>query len=131
MNKLNNLTWKYFFEQKVKELVCLILGTIVLGIVWYGFAHFGRFVDLWLGDNIGMVLLCETMNTFGQYVSYGLLGIFILAVLLIAIFLAVFLSIKILYLIFYKLIWECIIMRNWKKAKSRAEKELKIKGKRK
>ena len=69
MNKLNRLTWKYFWQQKLKEVGLTIVG--LCGLV---------FIPYWVG------LLClkifnEIEHVRGLIWVYGIFGLFVIAFL--------------------------------------------------
>lgn len=113
MNQLKRLTWKYFIQQKVKEVIIPILygGYTLLGLMF--FSYFGRWIDEFFFTK-GWIpqLMFNSMSTFWGYLCYGVLGALCV--------------IPLVFLIFALRYW---IKSNWKKAKQRAKEELKKKGK--
>jgi formate-dependent nitrite reductase membrane component NrfD len=106
--KLKSLTYKYFWQQKFKE-VGLFFGIPILSIgVLYLFSYFGRWVENLWGDSFSI----SSNITFWQHIGYGGLGILYFALI----------SFFIILIIGVFLKW---IDSNWEKANKRAMEELK------
>jgi hypothetical protein len=109
--KLKSLTYKYFWQQKFKE-VGLFFGIPTLSIgVLYLFSYFGRWVNL-IFIKCGGDLVIKNNITFFEHIINGFVGVVFACGILI-----------ILYCI-YELAkgW---IKSNWNKANKRAMEELK------
>lgn len=104
MSKLNNLTWKYFTEQKLLEVL------IVLGILFipYLASFFGKKIPF---EPLQTLLSYETF--FGMWFD-GLLTIF----------LVIFLIAFVLFVLGVILVF---LWKNWEKAERRAKKKLRKK----
>lgn len=106
MNKLYRLTWKYFWQQKVKEVSLLILITGSITLLPY---YLGRLALLIFGkEKICKISGLDSYNCILRYDHLWDIGFIVLLIILIII------------LVIYQ--W---IKSNWKKAKRRAEKEIK------
>jgi len=105
--KLKSLTYKYFWQQKFKE-VGLFFGipTLSIGLL-YLLSYFGR----WLDNLLGGINMMNGNSIFWEHIGYGFLGIIYLLFIFIVLFA--------LFGAFY-----CWIESNWKKAKKRAREEL-------
>ena len=117
MNKLKSLTWHYFWEQKLEEINDYFLNPIfqigfwglISGIILYGFSYFGRWIDItFFSDNLSF----EVMETLGEHVTYGLLGLLFLILMILVVYM----------IIYYAMEW---IFSNWERAKQRAKLDLK------
>ena len=109
--ELRSLTWKYFFQQKAKELIFYPLVILGFGFIFANLARFAESKQHFFGFE--GELLCEKLSGW-CWLGYGLMGFIISC--MIFIILAGLIS----------LIW-IFIEWNWKGAEKRAKKELKKK----
>jgi len=112
MNKqLKSLTYKYFWQQKFKE-VGLFFGIPTLSIgVLYLLSYFGRWFDLASFGGKGRILIMEANKTFWEHIRYGVFGLVVILILLAILFVMIDVFVN----------WIC---SNWEKAKQRAKMEL-------
>jgi uncharacterized membrane protein YdjX (TVP38/TMEM64 family) len=108
--QLKNLTKKYFWKQKLIEITIIILSLIA----FYSLSYFGSWIDGKYFKDCSISYNGCIMNTFGEHIMYSLLGLLLLAMLFV-----------VLIIVGGLLYWW--IANNWKKAKRKAKKELKIK----
>lgn len=110
MNKeLKSLTWKYFWQQKFKEIMVIPI-ILVFGFI---LAKFTRWFDVWFANIFNDVLICEELSG-GCWIIYAVLGVF----LLLAICLILFIVGYLIYL---------FISYNWDKANERAKADIRKK----
>jgi len=110
--KIKNLTWKYFWEQKVVEAGRILLMTIIIGGAVFLVSLVGKVMNLQLGGTCRNTFDCFFMDVF-----LGLLVLFSLAVF-----------IGILYM-FFSMIFDWF-KSNYYEANQRAKKEVKQYGNR-
>lgn len=117
-NKLNKLTWKYFLKQKLEEIV-FFFG-VIIGVIIALFVFFCILVSLGKLSYLIFGFSCSIETCLEEYLLAGMITIIVL-----------FITGLLLYAIFYKGLFECWIKPNWKKARTKARKELKVQRKRK
>jgi len=107
--QLKSLTYKYFWQQKFKE-VGLFFGIPILSIViLYLLSYLGRWINL---DILKVPNpLVKANETFFQHIFYGILGFVYLSFVIILLYIIVSAFCE----------W---IKSNWEKAKQRAKMEL-------
>jgi ABC-type multidrug transport system fused ATPase/permease subunit len=129
MNKdkqLMNLTWKYFWKQKIQEFGTFF-GVIFLTIITlYLFSYLGRFFDELIIQYFDGELIFVLMNTFWKHMAYGLLALCFLLEIGVLLYLLIFICCNICYYVIYYPI-KYFIESNWNKAKEKARLELKNK----
>lgn len=116
MNKkerINELTWKYFWQQKVREVSLFLLVVISIIFVPYFSGYFvGDNIDEMCGPYVGIEQECSNFDMWIEGLAY----IFMIIV-----------GMALVY-IFGSLMYEVFknwIESNWEKAKHKAEKEIK------
>ncbi len=111
MSKEKRLTWKYFCEQKIKEIarfigwvILVLAGLFVLSLVLYSL---GKLTYHIVGETCYHE--CE-----GEYILTGVGALFALSI-----------SGLFLWFVFYELLFKEWIVPNWERAKERAKEEVK------
>lgn len=104
--ELKSLTWKYFWEQKIKELAWTLLVLAILGIYYVIIDYTNCKFPTFFGS-------AEEFTCHSVYENIGYMCLFSLVLMVIGVI-----------LFFIGHVIYAIIKSNWKKAKKRAEKEL-------
>jgi len=110
MKQIKRLTWKYFIDQKIKEIVGRGLFLSVILLFLY---TLGRL------DYLGVCGEYPNCSPFLIAILVGLTNLILVAVILAFVALSLLLLCYLLYELFGK--W---IKSNWKKAKKKAREEL-------
>jgi len=105
--EIKKLTWMYFIDQKVKEIVG---GVLFLSIVFLILYNLGK------SDFLG---ICLSANTTLLFVLCGFTSLLLILIIITFVALALLLLYYLLYCIFGK--W---ISSNWEKARKKAREEL-------
>ena len=116
MNKqIRQRTWKYFWEQKIKEiakflgwLILIAVGIFVIVIILY---YLGKLSYLIID------FTCYTNSSIDCLLEYVFSGTLTLIIL--------FIGGLFLWLIFYEGLYQVWIVPNWEKASKRAKKDFK------
>ncbi len=107
VNKIErSLTWKYFWQQKTKEL--LIVPTVIF--IGYFLAIMTRWFEVYTNDKFGFELTCETLSGW-CWLSYGILGLLLLILVTLVSGIVLFIGFV-------------FINSNWQRAKKRAKEEV-------
>lgn len=105
--QLNKLTWEYFIEAKIKEIVLTLLIIAAIVFIPYLLGHFiGDNESVWCSDSNDWDIEeeCNPFFNWAEGLIYSVISFMV---------------------IFYLFMW---LSSNWKKAEKKAKKELKIKG---
>lgn len=112
--QLESLTWKYFWEQKIEEIIKGMFWLIIVGL-FFGFCYIIGRSDI-VGFEFDPSIEYNAFTLVFLQILLGLLTIFIGMTIIVFLF-CLFKDI---------VIW---LISNWELAKSRAERDLKIKSK--
>lgn len=112
--KIKQLTWNYFWKQKIKEVLLFILS--VTGIIFIPF-YIGKLMSYRFGTKFTYWFCCTNEEMATGFCKISLMDLWGLG------FLTLFSFFGSIFIIFY--FGKMWIKSNWKKAKAKAKRDMK------